>query len=110
VSTISANPHQQVLFARPSRLGSCARALDSHVAHSCILVMLCLGLFCYGSWGLELWRTESLRARIAQEMLAAGDWIVPRLYGEPLFTKPPGMYIAVVLCSLPFGQVNEFSA
>jgi 4-amino-4-deoxy-L-arabinose transferase-like glycosyltransferase len=43
-------------------------------------------------------------------MLAAGDWIVPRLYGEPLFTKPPGMYIAVVLCSLPFGQVNEFSA
>src|SRR5581483_1103105 len=53
---------------------------------------------------------ESLCARIAQEMLASGDWLVPRLYGEPLFTKPPGMYVAVVLCSLPFGEVNEFSA
>ena len=49
-------------------------------------------------------------AAIAQEMLDSGDWIVPRLYGEPLFTKPPGMYLAIVLCSLPFGQVTEWSA
>jgi 4-amino-4-deoxy-L-arabinose transferase-like glycosyltransferase len=71
---------------------------------------LCLGLFFYGLSGPELWRTENLRARIAQEMFAAGDWIVPRLYGEPLFTKPPGMYIAVMLSSLPGGRVTELTA
>ena len=73
-------------------------------------MLLCLGLFFYGLSGPELWRTENLRARIAQEMLAAGDWVVPRLYGEPLFTKPPGMYLAVILCSLPGGQVTELTA
>jgi 4-amino-4-deoxy-L-arabinose transferase-like glycosyltransferase len=67
-------------------------------------------LFWYGLNTGDLWRTESLRAIVAQEMLDSGDWIVPRLYGEPLFTKPPGMYIAIVLCSLPFGQVTEWSA
>ncbi len=43
-------------------------------------------------------------------MLASGNWIVPRLYGEPLFTKPPGMYIAIALCSLPAGRVTDFTA
>jgi 4-amino-4-deoxy-L-arabinose transferase-like glycosyltransferase len=43
-------------------------------------------------------------------MLETGDWMVPRLYSEPLFTKPPGMYLAIVLCSLPGGYVSEFSA
>src|SRR5260370_13373511 len=43
-------------------------------------------------------------------MVESGDWIVPRLYGEPLFTKPPGMYAAIALCSLPFGRVTEFTA
>lgn len=78
----------------------------------CILILLiyCGWLFFYGLWEGELWRTESLRAIIGQEMLRSGNWIVPRLYGEPLFTKPPGMYIAIALFSLPFGQVTEFSA
>lgn len=75
-----------------------------------ILSLTCGLLFWYGLSGGDLWRTESLRAIIAQEMLDSGDWIVPRLYGEPLFTKPPGMYLAIVLCSLPFGQVTEWTA
>lgn len=70
----------------------------------------CAAIFFYGMHGGELWRTEGLRAIIAQEMLSSGDWIVPRLYGEPLFTKPPGMYLAVVLCSWPLGVVTEWSA
>src|SRR5262249_11746995 len=40
----------------------------------------------------------------------SGDWIVPRLYNEPLFTKPPGMYAAIAAVSLPFGGVTEWSA
>src|SRR6516164_10933647 len=74
------------------------------------LFLWCSFLFFYGLAGPELWRTESLRAIIAEGMLRSGNWIVPRLYGEPLFTKPPGMYIAIALCSLPLGRVTEFTA
>ncbi len=49
-------------------------------------------------------------AIIAREMLHTGNWIVPTLYGEPLFTKPPGMYVAIALCSWPLGDVTEWSA
>jgi 4-amino-4-deoxy-L-arabinose transferase-like glycosyltransferase len=63
----------------------------------------------YGLGG-ELWRTENLRARVAWEILHTGDWVVPRLYGEPLLTKPPAMYIAIALASLPRGLVTEWTA
>lgn len=70
----------------------------------------CAALFFYGMASAELWRTENLRAIIAEAMLRTGNWLVPTLYGEPLFTKPPGMYMAIALCSLPWGEVTEFSA
>jgi 4-amino-4-deoxy-L-arabinose transferase-like glycosyltransferase len=75
-----------------------------------LLLAFSVFLFFYGLNGSELWRTESLRAIIGQQMLESGNWIVPRLYGEPLFTKPPGMYIAIALCSLPVGRVTDFTA
>jgi hypothetical protein len=43
-------------------------------------------------------------------MLRTGDWVVPTLYGEPLLTKPPGMYAAIALMSLPFGAVTTATA
>jgi 4-amino-4-deoxy-L-arabinose transferase-like glycosyltransferase len=74
------------------------------------LALYCAFLFFYGLDGGELYRNETLRAILAREMLRTGNWIVPTLYGEPLFTKPPGMYIAIALCSWPFGAVSEWSA
>ncbi len=78
----------------------------------CVLILLvwCGALFFYGLGAGELWRTEGLRAIIAADFLRSGNWVVPTLYGEPLFTKPPGMYAAIALCSLPFGAVTEFTA
>jgi len=67
-------------------------------------------LFLYGLNAGELWRNEGLRARIAQEMLAGGEWIVPQLYGQPIFTKPPFMYWAICLASWPFGEVTAVTA
>jgi 4-amino-4-deoxy-L-arabinose transferase-like glycosyltransferase len=67
-------------------------------------------LFFYGLTAGELYRTETLRAIIAAEFLRSGNWVVPMLYGEPLLTKPPGMYAAIALASWPFGQVTEWTA
>lgn len=92
------------------RRGPLAALASSSLATIVLLLAVSVALFFYGMTGVELWRTEGLRAVIAQEMLGSGNWIVPRLYGEPLFTKPPGMYVAIVLTSLPFGHVTEFSA
>jgi 4-amino-4-deoxy-L-arabinose transferase-like glycosyltransferase len=75
-----------------------------------VLTLLCGGFFFYGLAPAELYRTESLRAIIAAEFLRTGDWVVPRLYGEPLFTKPPGMYAAIALASWPVGRVTEWTA
>jgi 4-amino-4-deoxy-L-arabinose transferase-like glycosyltransferase len=74
------------------------------------LTVWCGGLFFYGLNAGQLWKTEGLRAIVAAEYLRTGNWIVPTLYGEPLFTKPPGMYAAIALFSLPFGQVTEWTA
>src|SRR5438067_13749797 len=75
-----------------------------------LLLVLCGFLFFYGLTAGELYRTESLRAIIAAEFLRTGNWLVPTLYGEPLFTKPPGMYAAIALVSWPFGGVTEWTA
>src|SRR2546426_1061599 len=75
-----------------------------------LLVAWCGFLFFYGLSAGELYRTESLRAIIAAEFLRSGNWVVPTLYGEPLFTKPPGMYAMIALVSWPFGSVTEWSA
>jgi 4-amino-4-deoxy-L-arabinose transferase-like glycosyltransferase len=75
-----------------------------------LLVALCGFLFFYGLNHGELYRTESLRAIIAAEFLRTGNWVVPTLYGEPLFTKPPGMYVAIALASWPVGRVTEWTS
>ena len=74
------------------------------------LAGLCGALFFYGLNAGELYRTESLRAIVAVEFLRSGDWLVPRLYGEPLLTKPPGAYAAIAAASAPFGGVTEWTA
>jgi 4-amino-4-deoxy-L-arabinose transferase-like glycosyltransferase len=75
-----------------------------------LLSSLCVFLFFYGLSAGELYRTENLRAIIAAEFLRSGEWVVPRLYDEPLFTKPPGMYAAIAAVSWPFGGVTEWTA
>jgi 4-amino-4-deoxy-L-arabinose transferase-like glycosyltransferase len=75
-----------------------------------LLSALCGFLFFYGLDAGELYRTESLRAIIAQEFLRSGNWVVPKLYDEPLLTKPPGSYAAIALASWPVGDVREWTA
>lgn len=78
--------------------------------HVAALLLWSALLFGYGIGAGELYRNETLRAYLAKECLARGDFVVPHLYGEPLLTKPPGHYVFIALSSLPFGAVTAVSA
>ncbi|HXM90668.1 MAG TPA: phospholipid carrier-dependent glycosyltransferase, partial [Candidatus Dormibacteraeota bacterium] len=52
---------------------------------------------------------EPRYAWIARDMAESGDWVTPRLYGEPWFEKPVLYYWSAALCFKLFG-VNEASA
>lgn len=52
---------------------------------------------------------EPRYAWVAREMYATGDWITPRLYGQPWFEKPPLYYWGAAAAYSLFG-VSEFSA
>jgi 4-amino-4-deoxy-L-arabinose transferase-like glycosyltransferase len=92
--------------ARASHLSADRGALRAIL----LLLLLCAALFFYGLNAGELYQTEGLRALVAAEMLRSGDWIVPTLYGEPLLSKPPGMYVAIALTSSFAGEVTVVSA
>lgn len=62
-----------------------------------------------GSTGL--WeKHEALYAEVAREMLVDGHWIIPHLDGAVYIEKPPLYFWMVALCSIPVGDVNEFTA
>jgi len=86
------------------------RAIESAWVRRGILVVFSVFTFFYGLQVGDLYRTENLRALVARNMLESGDYLVPRIYGLPLFTKPPGMYAAIAICSVPFGDVTPLSA
>jgi len=52
---------------------------------------------------------EPRYASIARDMAESGDWITPRLYGQPWFEKPPLYYWSAALSFKLFG-VSEVSA
>jgi hypothetical protein len=82
----------------------------SRLSSIAVLSSICYVLFFHGLDIGELYRTEGLRALVAQEMLQSGNWFVPKLYGEPFLTKPPGMYASIAFASLSAGRVTEWSA
>jgi len=56
-----------------------------------IMVVL---LVCFLFWGMRpLWEPDEGRyVATAREMVLAGDWLTPRLHGQPHLTKPPLTY------------------
>jgi 4-amino-4-deoxy-L-arabinose transferase-like glycosyltransferase len=77
------------------------------------IVLICATLYvCYfsrlGAIGL-VGPDEPRYAWIARDMAESGDWITPRLYGEPWFEKPPLFYWGAALSFKLFG-VSETTA
>jgi 4-amino-4-deoxy-L-arabinose transferase-like glycosyltransferase len=53
---------------------------------------------------------EARFALLAQDILARGDWLLPRLRGEPYMNKPPLFIWLIALVSRPGRRVTEFTA
>jgi 4-amino-4-deoxy-L-arabinose transferase-like glycosyltransferase len=47
---------------------------------------------------------------LAQDILARGDWLWPRLNGVGYYNKPPLLAWLIALCSWPLGQVTQWTA
>jgi hypothetical protein len=62
-------------------------------------------------WAKSLWSPDQARyAEVAREMLVSGDYLVPRVYGQPETSYPPLYYWLIVLFSLAPGRVSASSA
>ncbi len=73
-----------------------------------LLLLLLLWFLPLGSWYL-FDPDEGRYAEIPREMLAGGDWVIPRLNGIVYLEKPPLQYWATALAYGLFG-VHEWSA
>lgn len=76
-----------------------------------LLVLLSMGFLYF--WGLGSVGfqdpDEGMYAEIAREMLASGDWVIPRFNGVPYIEKPPLMYWLTAGTYAVLGP-SEFSA
>jgi 4-amino-4-deoxy-L-arabinose transferase-like glycosyltransferase len=52
---------------------------------------------------------ESRRGRIAWEIWQTGDWIVPRIQGQPVFFRPPLQNWLIALVGMARGTVDEWA-
>ena len=75
-----------------------------------LIAVLCVAGFFFRLGAVPLTGLdESLYAESAREMLASGDYVVPRFNGEPFFDKPPLLYWLQAASMRAFG-VNSFAA
>ncbi len=82
---------------------------DSTLRQSSLLWLLILpALLLYPTRDFLLLEPDEGRyAQIPREMLAAGDWVVPVLQGEPYLDKPPLFYWLVMLAYHLFGVADS---
>ena len=75
-----------------------------------ILLALCLVLFFFGNWLIPVTDpTETCYTLTAKEMLEAGDYFSPRIYGDYWYDKPIFFYWELIFAYKIFG-VNEFAS
>ena len=75
-----------------------------------ILAVTAVIMIFFGIGGIPLLDPdEPVYAETAREMLAAGDWLSPRIFGNYWFDKPPMYYWLVAIAQCIFGD-NEFAA
>lgn len=79
------------------------------VNYICLLIVSLI-LFFLGGWFIPITDpTECCYTLTAKEMMAAGDWLSPRIYGDFWYDKPIMFYWELLLAYKVFG-VNEFAS
>jgi 4-amino-4-deoxy-L-arabinose transferase-like glycosyltransferase len=74
------------------------------------VIALAAVVYLAGNGAVALWdRDEPRYAQTSRQMLASGDWVVPRLYDEPRTAKPPLVYWLQAACMAALGD-NTFAA
>ena len=78
--------------------------------HFKILLPMCLLLFFFGSWWIPVTDpTECCYTLTAKEMLQAGDYFSPRIYGNFWYDKPIFFYWELIAAYTIFG-INDFAS
>ena len=71
-----------------------------------LLLLLTASFFGLRVTALSVRGEESRRGRIAWEIWQNGDWIVPRIQGEPVFFRPPLQNWLIALIGAARGTVD----
>jgi len=75
-----------------------------------LLIIFSAYIFLFGLGKMALLDPdEPFYSETAREMIDRGEWLTPRIFGEPQFEKPPLYYWLTILSYKAFG-INEFSA
>ncbi len=76
------------------------------------IILLIFGLFLYLPFisGKEFQGEEGRRVLIALQMLESREYLLPQLFGEPYFNKPPLFNLALAFFFKLTGDYSEFTA
>jgi 4-amino-4-deoxy-L-arabinose transferase-like glycosyltransferase len=111
------DPLPRTLFAWPTFLwsrvlfpGAPPSASEPVRAVSVLILLFVPALLLYPCLSFPLFEPDESRyAEIPREMLQHGDWITPRLQGEPYLEKPPLLYWLTAVSFQLFG-VHDWAA
>jgi 4-amino-4-deoxy-L-arabinose transferase-like glycosyltransferase len=74
-----------------------------------VLLLIALAFALPGLAGHDPWKTiDAIALQIAHQMHQSGDWLVPRLAGEPWLNDPPFYYWLALACGKLFGWLIAF--
>ena len=75
-----------------------------------LLLLLLVAAYCLRVNELPLRGEEPRRAQVGREMIANGDWVVPREQGQLYFSRPPLQNWLIALTFLATGGESEWGA
>ena len=90
----------------------CCGQSDRHWRAMCGLVVLVALVFTlFNLRGYKTFGSHEVYAAVpARGMLDSGDWVVPRIGGQPRLRKPPLAYWVVAGSAMIFGGLDEWTA
>ncbi len=88
--------------------GECRKPMKNSIYSVIALMLLFVFWMTPGIIGREPWKAdEPFNFGVANEMRRTGDWVVPKLTGEPFLEKPPLYYATAALCGRLFSPPLE---